>query len=126
MSVIGIPKGQARPRISRGHVYSPKTDWDKLVYYEALRNKPKAKLEGPLSIETSFRMPKPKYMRKSTSKWHTKRPDLDNLVKAVYDCLTQAGVWRDDAQVSWGTASKVYAVDGFESGVTICIENLRG
>jgi Holliday junction resolvase RusA-like endonuclease len=31
---------------------------------------------------------------------HIQKPDLDNLVKAVQDALTDVGVWRDDAQVN--------------------------
>ena len=30
---------------------------------------------------------------------HTVRPDADNLVKALLDAMTRAGVWEDDAQV---------------------------
>lgn len=38
---------------------------------------------------------------------HTERPDVDNLVKAILDAMTRAGVWKDDAQVWLLTVSKV-------------------
>jgi len=40
--------------------------------------------------------------------WHGQRPDVDKLARAVLDALTDAGVWRDDAQVSSLIAQKVW------------------
>ena len=34
--------------------------------------------------------------------------DLDKLERAIYDALTDGGVWRDDCQVAMSDASKVY------------------
>lgn len=39
---------------------------------------------------------------------HVKKPDLDNLVKHVKDCGTQAGLWVDDCQVVYISATKVW------------------
>lgn len=56
-------------------------------------------LDGPIYAELLFVMPRPA----STPKRHTppaiKRPDLDKLVRAVFDAIGSAGVWRDDSQV---------------------------
>jgi len=38
-----------------------------------------------------------------------KRPDLDNLVKAVTDAMMAGGVLRDDAQIVAIQAQKLYA-----------------
>lgn len=38
---------------------------------------------------------------------HTKKPDLDNLIKAVKDALNGI-VWHDDSQVFLVTAEKIY------------------
>lgn len=35
-------------------------------------------------------------------------PDLDKLVRCVCDAITDAGLWRDDAQVTTITAAKRY------------------
>lgn len=32
--------------------------------------------------------------------WRSTRPDLDNLLKGLVDCMTATGFWNDDAQVS--------------------------
>lgn len=41
---------------------------------------------------------------------HT-RPDVDNMTKFILDCMTKAGYWRDDAQVSRLSVTKRWAVD---------------
>ena len=40
--------------------------------------------------------------------YHTKRPDLDNLEKAVMDALTKAKWWEDDSQVCVKITKKRY------------------
>jgi len=32
--------------------------------------------------------------------WKTTKPDLDNLIKALKDAMTEIGFWGDDAQVA--------------------------
>ncbi|MCL2139963.1 MAG: RusA family crossover junction endodeoxyribonuclease [Treponema sp.] len=49
-----------------------------------------------------------------------KKPDLDNLLKAVMDALTAAGAWKDDAQVRSIKASKHYAC-GLAAGADVLI-----
>ena len=39
---------------------------------------------------------------------HTKKPDLDNLEKMVYDCLDHVS-WKDDSQIVKSIAQKVYS-----------------
>jgi len=39
----------------------------------------------------------------------TSKPDLDNLVKQVKDCLTQMGVWEDDKLVVECFSAKHYS-----------------
>lgn len=54
----------------------------------------------PVSMRLTFVMPRPVGMskRKPTPP-HTKRPDVDKLLRAVLDALTSAGVLADDCQV---------------------------
>ena len=72
-------------------------------------------LEGPIVAVFRFFMPIPKSMSKkhcalaeAGEHYHTKKPDLDNLVKFAKDCLNELA-WRDDSQVVKLTATKIYA-----------------
>ncbi|HSW43504.1 MAG TPA: RusA family crossover junction endodeoxyribonuclease [Patescibacteria group bacterium] len=68
-------------------------------------------LEGPVHLDVAFgfRRPRSHYgtgrnaerLRPSAPPWPTGRNigDLSKLVRALEDSLTDAGVWRDDAQV---------------------------
>lgn len=47
----------------------------------------------------------------------TNKPDLDKIVRAVLDACTGV-VWRDDAQVYWVEAEKVY---GPRPGVDVTV-----
>lgn len=64
----------------------------------------------PVSIRLTFVMPRPSGMpkRKATPP-HTKRPDVDKLLRAVMDALTSAGVLHDDSQVVEQYSAKRYA-----------------
>lgn len=69
-------------------------------------------LEGGLHMDVLFVMPRPKGMiwkkRLMPREAHTKKPDIDNLLKCVMDALKDL-CWRDDSQVSAVTACKVIA-----------------
>lgn len=41
--------------------------------------------------------------------YKTTRPDTDNLQKALKDCMTKVGFWKDDALVASEVAEKFYA-----------------
>lgn len=71
------------------------------------------RLEGPVSLEVTFTFDPPKRAPKSRRVWPTTRSsgDVDKLVRAVGDALTDAGVWRDDAQVVDLRAGKVHVGD---------------
>lgn len=49
-------------------------------------------------------------------------PDLDKLVRAVGDALTDAGVWSDDAQVVAWNAWKRRTAPGEPEGVWVTLE----
>lgn len=77
--------------------------------------------EGPIALELTFLMPRPTSMpRKSAGLLipHTKRPDLDNLEKAVKDALNTI-VWRDDSQVSNVAKRKRYVRGAEAPGVHV-------
>lgn len=53
--------------------------------------------------------------------WHSKKPDLDKLVRAVQDALTGI-IYKDDGQVCRLTANKNYAA---HEGVRIFVTDLE-
>lgn len=66
-----------------------------------------------MSVEVVFTFDRPKAAPKSRPCWPTTRSsgDIDKLQRAVFDALTDAGVWRDDSQVVDVRARKVHIGD---------------
>ena len=60
----------------------------------------------------------------SSPRWKTTRPDNDNLVKTLKDCMTRCGYWKDDAQVCLTTIGKMYVRQGAEHGIEIRLSDL--
>ena len=83
----------------------------------------------PLAVSLVFVMPRPDghfgtgknalVLRPSAPPRPARKPDLDKLVRAVFDALTDAGIWRDDGQVVQLHTSKVYAHGEERPGVEI-------
>jgi len=116
--VDGEPKGQPRPRAcirgKRAGVYDPGTaaEWKKAIAEAwhskvAPENAPAFRpFETALFVSLSFYMPRPKshynakgLLKPSAPEFHTSKPDVDNLQKAVLDALTDVGAWTDDKLV---------------------------
>ena len=115
ITIEGIPKGQPRARACiRGKhagVYDPGTaDAWKGCVRAAAREARGARpvILGAVRMELLFRLPRPKahfdkagdVRKKFRLAPHAQKPDIENLVKAVMDALTEVGVWRDDALVN--------------------------
>ena len=122
-TVVGIPKPQARPKFfsrtlkSGKHftsTYSPKTSWFDIVYIETLKikNSLKKRLVGALELNLIFCMPIPKSIsKKKREQLHyvIKKPDVDNLAKAVMDAMNNTGIWEDDSQIASLQVKKIYS-----------------
>jgi Holliday junction resolvase RusA-like endonuclease len=67
-------------------------------------------LGGPVRLTVDFYLPRPKAIRDKVVP-HTKKPDLDKLVRSVKDALSKV-VWQDDSQVVEVFARKEYAAPG--------------
>jgi Holliday junction resolvase RusA-like endonuclease len=124
--VNGIPKAQPRPRMTAaGHVYNPNSAdaWKEIVRtaFNAFRRTP---LTNPIRLRVSFFLPRPKAMKGEAAVPHVKKPDVDNLLKAVMDAMTNAGVWKDDALVYVTEAGKWYA-QGKKTGAQIMVEEQK-
>ena len=62
-------------------------------------------------------------IKASSEHYHIKRPDLDNLNKAVLDAFGDAGLIKNDSQVVTLVSRKVYTTG--QQGALIKIEGLE-
>lgn len=124
-------KGKGRPRFTKvGGVYTPEEtreyeDLVKLCYQQAggtMHN-------GPVEviINAVFGRPKAHYrsdgktLKQKAPHWHTGRPDVDNIAKAICDSLNKLA-WHDDSSISRLLVSKYY---GPEEGCRVLITDGR-
>jgi len=129
--VYGEPKGQPRPRAfvrgKRAAVYDPGTaeGWKGMIALAAKDHLPASPLEGPVRLGLTFCFPRPaRLMRQRDPEGpvlHLAKPDFDNASKAVADCLTQIGMWRDDQQVCSWIGEKYYTGKHQAAGALIQI-----
>ncbi len=111
------PVGKGRPRFTRnGAVYTPKATAaaEKIVRWKsriAMQGKPPIDTPVCVALEFHFAPPKSLSDKKRAAligQAMTKKPDIDNLVKLVFDAMNGI-VWMDDKQVSSLTTKKVYS-----------------
>lgn len=123
--IPGIPKGQPRGRAfvtgGKPRIWTPGTaeEWKSQIAYAVKAYLPVSLYTEAVSLNLVFYMPRPKghygtgrnsdKLKPSAPVYHRIKPDLDNLVKAVLDALKQAGLYRDDSQITEGKFSKRYA-----------------
>lgn len=63
--------------------------------------------KGAISLSVDFDYYTPTKKRRGT--WKTSRPDVDNVVKLLIDCMTKLGFWEDDSQIARLRVSKRYS-----------------
>ncbi|EPT42892.1 RusA family crossover junction endodeoxyribonuclease [Streptococcus agalactiae] len=132
------PKPQTRPKFSKWGTYEdPKMKkWRKQVTGWIEKNYDGPFFDGCIKVEVTFYMKAPKTLSKEPTQrskdktiqiyqnfvreliWHVKKPDIDNLVKAIFDSISDAGydkiqksgiVWSDDNIVCDLRAIKKYS-----------------
>ena len=91
---------QKKVRVVRGHpqFYEPANVKEaRKLYMEALKPyTPITPYTGAVKLITTF------YFKTKTHKgntWKTTKPDTDNIIKMLKDCMTASNYWIDDAQV---------------------------
>jgi Holliday junction resolvase RusA-like endonuclease len=127
--VQGEPKGQPRPRafVRNGHasVYDAGTaeGWKSQIAAAARPLLPPEPLDCPLRLAVSFFFPRPKRLLRAKDPAgplpHIAKPDADNALKAVMDCMTQIRFWKDDALVCSTIVEKQYCAKDQRPGALI-------
>jgi Holliday junction resolvase RusA-like endonuclease len=137
----GLPKGQPRARafarkmggnyVARMYDGGTADDWKESVWIglrEQLLKTPFQRTEGPVHVALVFLMPRPKShygakgLKDSAPRYHTGKPDIDNLCKLVFDVVTKTEtIWHDDSQIIACIAEKRYAAPNEHSGCVVTI-----
>ena len=131
---IGNPKATPRPKAARiggfTRIYTPGTadDWKMIVRHECGRVWDHRQIEGPIALTLEFFFDRPanhtgkKGLKPWAPSFHTSKPDVDNLAKAIMDALTNLGVWKDDSQVADLIVRKLYRNQNGAQGCRVTIK----
>jgi crossover junction endodeoxyribonuclease RusA len=127
--VPGIPVQQGSKRhVGNGIMVEAAANlkpWREAIIYAAREHSKELRYPtGPVNACLYFYFPRPKshfgtgrnahVLKDGATEYKATKPDLDKLVRAVLDAITQSGVvWRDDSQVAGLTALKRYGGTGF-------------
>ena len=84
------------------------------------KHKPERPMKGPLRLVTKWCFPL--VPGKRDGQWKDTRPDTDNLVKLLKDCMTALGFWEDDARVASEITEKFWAA---VPGIYVQVEELE-
>ncbi|MDR4022740.1 MAG: RusA family crossover junction endodeoxyribonuclease [Eubacteriales bacterium] len=117
ITIPGTPVAKGRPRVGRYGTYTPKktATYESYVQYcWAAEYGAQPPSEQPLEVSVIFYMPIPKSITKKAREAitegvtkHTKKPDLDNMAKAILDALNGLA-YKDDSQIYSLTLYKTY------------------
>ena len=116
------PKAQMRARAKKSgklismYKHENQIENEKIIKYLLKKYIPKEPLKSVLKIQVFCYMPIPsgtskkkRELMKTQAVYHTKKPDVDNLLKNILDCMTSLKFWKDDAQVAIVEGYKVYS-----------------
>ena len=132
---LPVPQGSARGFVVKGRAIITSDNvglrgWRGLVADIAQRHAPPELWHGPVSVSLEFWLPQPRSRpttvgrgkkKRSVRIWPDRKPDLDKLVRAVIDSLTNV-VFVDDSQVVRIYATKDYGTPG----VDVLVERIDG
>lgn len=131
-TVPGEPQGKLRARTGRGRHYTP----EKTVAYEGLialaaqvAMAGRAPFDGPVSLSFTATYSIPSRVSKAKraammngSILPTKKPDIDNVLKAIGDGLNGVA-FKDDVQIArLGKVEKIY---GLTPGLSVSVEPIN-
>lgn len=119
--IHAVPKPKGRPRVTRsGHAFTPKAtrEYEKLIVSEwDIQHGKATPIENPIAVRVMFYMPIPKATSNKARERMAaglevpaKKPDIDNLLKAVLDALN-GKAYHDDNQIVEISAKKLYSTE---------------
>ena len=121
ITIYGKPIAKKRPRfVRKGKFVQAYNDQETEEgrFLLAVKNQVTECLKTPISITCWLGMPRPKnhyrtgknsgLLKDNVPYFHSKKPDLDNLLKFVFDCLNGIA-WQDDSQIAKINAVKAYS-----------------
>lgn len=115
------PKPQSRPRFGNGRAYekSDMTRWKNQAGYLLKAQRPDIIEKGAIAFLVTFYIRPPKSVSsvkkmaqalKNEAIYVEKRPDLDNYLKAIWDC-SNGLLFKDDGQIAVTSAQKLYSLN---------------
>ena len=127
-----VPEGRPRASVIAGHAHlraDPKSkEWRRFAAQVFREKWDEAPLDGAVSILITAVSKRPKsLLRKKDPEgrmWCPKKPDADNIAKAVMDALVEGGVLRDDAYVTGLSVETLYAAKGEGPSVSVAMWEL--
>lgn len=130
-TIPGVPVPKARPRVVRGHAFTPKKTKDYEALVKDVYRLTVGEYLGDSAIVATIDLyfPIPESYSKSKKRRiaegeikHTKRPDVDNCAKAILDALNEIA-YKDDSQIVESRIAKHYAIDG-ETRAEVVLEEV--
>jgi len=131
--IKGIPKVKKRPMFStqggKVRTYTPKTTatYENLVKLKA-EQKFKRPFNGSIRLAIRFYLPRPKRLiwknRPMPEIYSDKRPDIDNLAKAVIDGLCGVA-FKDDGQIADLHITKKFHAGDDEPKTIVMVNNVQ-
>lgn len=114
------PKPQSRPRFGNGRAYEKRdmASWKQHAGYLLKSQRPDIIEKGAIAFLVTFYIRPPKSISgvkrlaqalKDESIFVEKRPDLDNYLKAIWDC-SNGLLFKDDGQIAVTGAQKLYSL----------------
>lgn len=118
---LPAPKGSARGFVVGGravvtHDSKRTKPWERDIKTFASQAWKGPPTIGAVSLKLAFTLPRPKSLAKRFDA-HTKRPDLDKMIRAALDALTHI-IYADDSQVTEIHAVKRY---GPQVGLAVAV-----
>lgn len=115
-----LPKGSVRAFMPKGFSHPVLTsatkglkDWERKIASAAQVQATGILLTGALHVTIAFFLSRPKSLPKRM-RLHTKRPDLDKLIRGATDALTGV-IYKDDAQIVSILSTKHYTAHDDEA-----------